>query len=72
MKDLGKGIKETGCAFPLVTDGEIDTDTLTRMGRTEEWLRSVCKSRGVPLEEVFLLTLDGAGEVRITRKEKKP
>lgn len=71
MRDLGKGVRESGFAFPLISDGEIDIDTLTRMGRTEEWLRSVCRSHGVEIPDIFLLTLDQAGEVRITKKEEK-
>ncbi len=71
MRDLGKGVREEGCAFPLIADGVIDSDTLCRMGKTEEWLRSVCHSKGADVEDIFLLTLDNAGEVRITKKEAK-
>ncbi len=70
-RDMGKEVAEQGCAFPLIADGVIDSDTLLRMGKTEGWLRSVCRREGADIENIFLLTLDDAGEVRITKKEAK-
>lgn len=69
--DLGKSKKEPGCALPLIADGEIDKDNLSHMGKSEAWLREVCRARGKLPEEIFLMTMDDRGEIALTEKEKK-
>ena len=68
-EDLGLTLTEGGCALPLVCDGVIDRDNLRRMGRDEGWLTAELTAHGLSADEVFLMTLDDAGGVRITRKE---
>lgn len=68
--DLGRSPAECGCALPLICDGVVDRDNLLRMKKSEEWLTAILNERGILLNEVFLLTLDDAGKIRITRKEK--
>ena len=68
-EDLGLTLTECGCALPLVCDGVIDRDNLRRMGRDEGWLTAELTAHGLSADEVFLMTLDDAGGVRITRKE---
>ena len=70
-KALGLSLTECGCALPILCDGVIDTDNLHRMGRDEGWLHGLLCERGIAASEVFLLTLNDAGEVHITKKEKK-
>ena len=67
--DTGTKVTETGCAFPLVSDGTIDRDFLRRIGRDEAWLREVCRREGTAPEELFLMTVDDSGEVSLTRRE---
>lgn len=68
--DIGLTPAECGCALPLVCDGVIDRDNLRRMGQDEAWLSARLAERGVCREQVFLMTLDDAGCVRITKKEE--
>ena len=70
-RDLGKSAKECGYAFALVADGVIDREALRRAKRGEEWLRSVCALSSTTPEELFLFTIDDAGNYALTRKEKQ-
>ncbi len=69
--DAGKAKGEAGCAFPLISDGVVDTDTLRRFKKSEDWLRALCKKRGTTPEEVFLLTIDEEGKTSLIPKEAK-
>ena len=71
LADAEKEVKERGYAVSLIADGVIDRETLLRMEKDESWLREVCAREGVTPEEVFLLTLDEAGGVKVVRKEKE-
>ena len=67
--ELGLDTDECGCALPIVCDGVPDWDILHRMGRDERWLADELRRHGLTREDVFLMTLDDAGDVQITRKE---
>lgn len=56
---------------PLVIDGAVDMKMLSSMGYNERWLQKKLALEKVKLDEVFLLTVDEAGEVNVIRKEKK-
>ena len=71
-KDCTIKVSEKGCAFPVICDGDIKQNALKRIGRDEAWLEKLCKEKGCPPSEVFLLTVDDAGTPCFIKKEKKP
>lgn len=68
--DLGLTLPESGCALPVICDGVTNTDILHRMGQSEGWLADELRRRGLDRKDVFLMTLDDAGDVHIIRKER--
>ena len=65
-----KGEKEKGIAHTLITDGEISRDGLLMARMTEAQLHTLLKQKGVTLSEVFLLTVNDAGDINIVKKNK--
>ncbi len=70
--DLSLPVKERGMAHALIVDGQINPTALSICNKNEGWLTKECKKRGKSIEEVFLFTLDDAGEILLTpRVEEK-
>ncbi len=70
-EDCAIKVKEKGCALPLICDGDIKEDNLIKAGRDQAWLAKICKEKGCPPSEVFLLTVDDGGTLCFIKKEKK-
>lgn len=70
-KDCAIKVCEKGCAFPVICDGDIKKENLTKAGKNEAWLQKVCKEKGCPPSEVFLLTVDDEGTLCFIKKERK-
>lgn len=68
--DAGIGVKETGCALPIICDGEIKGANLKKSGKDEHWLSAVCQKENCRPDEIFLLTVNEDNQVRLTKKEK--
>lgn len=69
-KDCKIKVNESGCAFPLICDGEIQQDNLKMAGKNDLWLQKICKEKKCPPNEVFLLTVDDEGTVYFVKKER--
>ncbi len=65
-----KGEKEKGVAHTLITDGEISQTGLTSAAMTEAQLYALLKANSLTAEEIFLLTVNDAGESHIVKKNK--
>jgi uncharacterized membrane protein YcaP (DUF421 family) len=50
---------------PVISDGEVDTQGLTQIGFTEEWLYQQLTQRKILLENVFLAQADTSGQLTI-------
>ena len=70
-EDAGILRAEAGCALPLISDGVIDEENMRRFKKNRLWLEEICKKKGTTPEEVFLLTLDEAGNTFFTLREGK-
>ena len=57
-------------AHPLIIDGTANEQSLGKLGYGAEWLQGELKRKGVRQEEVFLMTVNDAGDIYIIRKEK--
>lgn len=62
---------DRGLAHPIVMDGEIHDAHLAMVGRDRAWLAKECARRGCNIKDVFLMTVDDAGGISFTQKEKK-
>lgn len=67
-EDLSLSPTECGCALPIICDGVINKKNLKRMKKDLEWVWDILEKRGFRIEDVFLLTLDAAGNVNVTEK----
>ena len=66
-----KGEKEKGVAHTLITDGEISRAGLRSAGMTEAQLHALLNTNNATVEEVFLLTVNDAGDSHIVKKNIK-
>lgn len=69
--DIGRSVEEHGLAHPVILDGRINDHHLSLLGLDRAWLKKECGRRGVKTEDVFLMTVDDAGDISLFRKEKK-
>lgn len=60
-----------GIAHIIIADGVINRRNLTHLGRDEAWLTRTLRARNCLVADVFLCTLDDAGELWLCKKEKK-
>ena len=67
------GIKTTegGMMHLVITDGKINRRSLQTAGKDGRWLEAVLLTHGVKAADVFLLTVNDRGDVRIFTKEGK-
>lgn len=49
---------DEGITFPVIMEGKIDNETLSKMKKDESWLREQLKRNNITLEEVFYASLD--------------
>lgn len=68
-KDLDVKVPEDGLPLPLIMDGVVQADNLTRAGQTLEWLQGIARDAGSPaLEEILLMSLNTQGDMLIQVK----
>lgn len=64
---------DAGCPCVIINDGRLLEDNLKRSGKSRRWLDEQLKAHRVSrADEVFLLSVDCAGQVYFAGKEKKP
>ncbi len=69
--DMKLAVCPEGLPLPLVMDGVIQQDNLTRAKLSEEWLRKTARDTGYPdLNQVFFLCLNTKGEMLIQGKRQ--
>ena len=62
---------DRGLAHPVIMDGEIHDAHLAMVGRNRAWLTKECARRGSKIKDVFLMTVNDAGEIFFTQKERR-
>lgn len=55
----------------IVIDTKPDYENIKEAGLSEEWLRRNLEKMNVRLDEIFLMTVNEDGEIKLIRKEKK-
>ena len=57
-------------AHALIIDGEVNECAVKSLGFDMRWLEARLKEEGVKREEVFLMTVDDSGNIKIIKEEK--
>lgn len=68
--DLKLTVSEVGIAHAVVIDGTVNEENLRLSGRDRVWLEQYLKCEGIACSKVFLLTVDDAGNILLTKKSK--
>jgi len=69
-KALGAQVAESQLPITLISDGHIMEENLSLAGKDLHWLQKELKKRNCPLENTFLLTIDGGGKVYFVPHDK--
>ena len=64
-KDMGIISKNKGLVYNLIVDSQIIKDNLIHAKKTEKWLNHELKIKGLKLENILLLTIDGEEKITI-------
>ena len=67
--DLKLQIRESGIAHAVIIDGAIKKEALEGAGYDRTWLEKAVQKSGLPLKEIFLLTVDDLGKIHVIRKD---
>ena len=70
-EDAGIRVEEKGIDHVLIVDGKINPIALSRVGKSEHWLLSECKARGVRPDNIFLFSVNDSGDISFIKKEEK-
>ncbi|MGM9521273.1 MAG: DUF421 domain-containing protein [Oscillospiraceae bacterium] len=67
---IGIKVEECGSPVSIISDGRTMKENLTLVGKNEKWLSSELRKRGVKSpSSVYLMTIDGAGNIYFVKKD---
>ena len=64
-------VREPGIAHPIIMRGKVSDAGLTMANKTAGWLKSELRDAKVKAEDIFLMTVNDAGNVNIIKEDKK-
>ncbi len=67
-REMGVEATESGITHALIVDSEISKSDLKLIGKDTAWLKKRLKKHNVPLDEVFLFTIDDSGKENLIKK----
>ena len=70
-KEAGIHVREQHLPVTLVADGYLYRSNLSAAKKDEAWVKKYLQEKGVSLQDVWLLTVDGAGKTVFLQKEAK-
>ena len=70
-EDISSGITNTPPHFSIITDGEINYNGLSILGKNEKWLLEFLEEHSIDTKEVYLLTMNKLNNINIIYKEGK-
>ena len=62
--------ENSGPDFVVVSDGQTSDAALKLSGKDKAWLLDFLKKEKTPINEVFIMTLDPAGNYNLIKKEQ--
>lgn len=69
--DMGMKPEDKGLSCVVVMDGVIIRSDFKDCGMNDKKLSAIISETGIPLEDIFLLTVNKNGETNVIRKERK-
>ena len=69
LEDLGIEGKETGIMHIIIANGEINRHSLKIIQKNEKWVEDQLSKQKLCASDVFLMTVNDAEEIQITKKE---
>ena len=69
LSDMKIEAKETGIMHVVVANGSINRHGLEVIERDDAWVKRQLSKRGLKVADVFLMTVNDAKEIQITKKE---
>ena len=70
---LGIAVTEPGYPIVIINDGRTLSANLRHSGHDEAWLAKQLKSRGIEnADQVFLMTVNTAGDIYLAKREAQP
>ncbi len=63
--EMGVKPTETGMMHLIICDGEVNDRNLTLAGKDDRWLAEILQAHKLTVPDIFLLTVDDSGTVRI-------
>ena len=70
LEDIRQQKEDDGICHAVVVDGEINESNLQFAGKDSDWLTSLLRTRNINMKEIFLLTVNDAGQTTIIYKEE--
>ena len=70
-RDVSLKVEEQGLSHAVIVDGHIKPDSLEILRLTPERVEHILRSRRAKISDVFLMTVNDAGEVKLTYKEER-
>ena len=67
LDDMGISKQEKGMAHVLIADGEVSDFNLQLTGHSRKWLKGQLKKEKCKIKDVFLMTVDDSGNIRIIK-----
>ena len=64
-QELGVAPREHGMMHLIISDGKLNSRNLSLAHKDTAWLASVLRDHKIEMDQVFLLMVDDAGEVRL-------
>lgn len=68
LKPESQNAISNGIAHALIFDGAINKSSFGLCGKNEAWLENELSSRGLRVEEIFLMTIDSSESINIIKK----
>lgn len=69
--DAQDTVRLEGLPLPLIMDGKVQDDSLTKLGQTRFWLKNQLQQKGVTdFKEVFFCSIDHRGKLFVDKKKK--
>lgn len=68
--DAGVRPRDDGLEVVVISDGQLSENSLRLCGKNEVWVQKVLRKEKTPQREVFILTVNSAGDYTLIQKER--
>ena len=68
--DVGVRPRDDGPEVVVISDGQLSENSMRLCGKNEAWVQKVLRKEKTPQREVFILTVNSAGDYTLIQKER--